>query len=93
MNSDGTGRKIALITVLAIFVIDCAAFALLSWNGQTAGKSAAIAVSGLFLAVLIFFIHRYLVHNEKYVKATGLIIAVGLSDLVLAVYILVSRFA
>ena len=93
MSDYGSGRKTALIVVLALFVIECAAFALLSWSGQTAGKSVAIAVSGLFLAALFFFIHKFLVKNEKYVKATGLIIAVGLSDFVLAVYILISRLA
>ena len=93
MSEYGSGRKTAFIVVLALFVIECAAFALLSWSGQTTGKSVAIAVSGLFLAALFFFIHKFLVKNEKYVKATGLIIAVGLSDLALAVYILISRLA
>ena len=71
MSEYGSGRKTAFIVVLALFVIECAAFALLSWSGQTAGKSVAIAVSGLFLAALFFFIHKFLVKNEKYVKATG----------------------
>ena len=65
MSEYGSGRKTAFIVVLALFVIECAAFALLSWSGQTAGKSVAIAVSGLFLAALFFFIHKFLVKNEK----------------------------
>ena len=93
MGNGGSGRKAALLIVLAVFVIDSLAFALLSWNGQTAGKSIAIAVGGLLMAVLFFFMHKFLMHSEKYVRATGLIIAVGLSDILFAIYILVSRFA
>ena len=51
-------------------------------------KTAFIVVLALFVIECAF-----LVKNEKYVKATGLIIAVGLSDLALAVYILISRLA